>query len=107
MKSSIDVVVPLGPTSVIGPVVAPFGTLVRMVMSDFTENFVGTPLNNTSLTPVKLSPMMVTALPRRPPPGQNPMSNDGGWMVHVPGLAAMLSDAVSMGDDTDCGNLTA
>ncbi len=57
------VTVPTGFVTLIGPVVAPVGTVVAICESDVTENTAETPLNFTPVTPVKFEPLSVTADP--------------------------------------------
>src|SRR2546421_17373 len=50
-----------------GPVVAPVGTVARMVVAELTVKLVAlTPLNVTAVAPVKFVPVIVTVLPTGP-----------------------------------------
>lgn len=58
---------PLGVVTLIAPVVAPEGTVTVIWESVSTENaLVEVPLNETSVAPVKLEPLMVTEAPTAP-----------------------------------------
>jgi hypothetical protein len=65
------VAVPLEVVTVMGPLVAEFGTAVAMELDDLTVNDAEVPLNFTAEAPLKLAPLIVTEVltaPRRPPP---------------------------------------
>jgi hypothetical protein len=65
------VAVPTGFTTVIGPVVAPAGTVVEICVSDTTVNTAFNPLNRTAVTPLKFVPVIVTTDPAGPIVGEN------------------------------------
>lgn len=52
--------------TLIGPVVAPTGTVATIVPSFVTENDATELLNFTCVVPVKFDPLMVTLVPARP-----------------------------------------
>jgi hypothetical protein len=56
------VTVPLEVVTVIGPLVADLGTEVAIVLDDLTVNVAEVPLNFTAVAPVKLAPLIVTAV---------------------------------------------
>ena len=58
----------------IGPVVAPVGTLVAIVVSLVTVNAAAVPLNVTDVAPVKPVPVTVTDVPSLPLVGSNPVT---------------------------------
>src|SRR5712691_810963 len=58
--------VPPGVVTLIGPVVAPAGTVAVMVVAEFTVKLALVPLNSTTVAPVKLVPLMVTLVPTGP-----------------------------------------
>ena len=62
---------PLGVVTVIRPVVAPAGTVVVIVPEGLTVKVDATPLNETAVAPVKLVPVIVTAVPTGPKIGVN------------------------------------
>jgi len=60
-----------GVVTVMGPVVAPAGTVVVIVPEGLTVKVDATPLNETAVAPVKLVPVIVTAVPTGPKIGVN------------------------------------
>lgn len=60
------VAVPAGVVTFRGPVVAPTGTVARIVVAEITEKFAAVPLSLTDVAPVKFRPLMVTLVPTRP-----------------------------------------
>src|ERR1051326_677460 len=75
--NGLVVPVPPGVVTLIGPEVAPFGTVVLIVVSFTTVNVADVPLNETPVAPVKRTPVIVTALPVPPEPGDT-LAIDGG-----------------------------
>jgi hypothetical protein len=72
LKSLVLTAVPFGVTTLIGPVVAPLGTVAVICVSESTvKEVAGVPLNLTAVAPVKVVPVMVTAVPTGPLPGVN------------------------------------
>ena len=65
------VAVPPSVVTVIGPVVAPDGTVAVIWVSEFTVNVEDTLLKLTDVAPVKLFPVIVTTVPADPPAGVN------------------------------------
>jgi len=69
------VVVTIGPlpgvVTVMVPVVAPAGTVVVIVPEGLTVNVAAIPLNETAVAPVKVVPVIVTAVPTGPKVGVN------------------------------------
>ena len=57
---------PPGVTTVIGPVVAPAGTVALISVYDFTLNNAAFPLKRTLVAPVNAVPSIVTSLPGGP-----------------------------------------
>ena len=74
---SVLPMVPPGVVTVIGPVVAPAGTVAWIAVAEFTVKVALTPLNCTAVTPLKLVPLMVTLVPTRPVIGVK-LVMDGG-----------------------------
>jgi hypothetical protein len=62
---------PLGVVTVMGPVVAPAGTVVVIVPEGLTVNVAATPLNETAVAPAKVVPVIVTPVPTGPKVGAN------------------------------------
>src|SRR2546422_2412708 len=58
--------VPPGLVTLIGPVVAPVGTVAAIVVAEPTVKPALAPLNSTAVAPVKLVPLMVTLVPTGP-----------------------------------------
>ena len=60
-----------GVVTVMGPVVAPLGTVVVIVPEGLTVKVDATPLNETAVAPVKVVPVIVTPVPTGPKVGVN------------------------------------
>src|SRR2546426_3746335 len=58
--------VPPGVVTLIGPLVAPAGTVAVMVVAEPTVKLALVPLNSTAVAPVKLAPLIVTLVPTGP-----------------------------------------
>src|SRR3954469_15532175 len=61
---------PPGAITLIGPEVAPVGTVAEILVLEFTVNDALVPLNVTDTVPVKCVPVIVTLLPTAPLPGE-------------------------------------
>src|SRR5205823_2337783 len=72
-NESVLVAVPSGVTTLMGPVVAPLGTVAVICVSESTVNWALVPLNCTSVAPVKEVPVTVTEVPTGPEGGSNPV----------------------------------
>jgi hypothetical protein len=80
------VAVPAGVVTVMGPVLAPLGTVALINVSEATENVgAATPLNVTLLAPVKCVPVIDTLVPTGPLAGANDeiVGAAGGVVVTV------------------------
>jgi len=64
------VAVPAGLVTVMGPVVAPAGTVAVICVALLTVKVAATPLKRTSVVPVKFVPVMVTEVPTGPDVGE-------------------------------------
>src|SRR5258708_8477614 len=73
-----------GVVTVMGPVVAPAGTVVVIVPGGFSVNVAATPLNETAVAPVKFVPVIVTPLPTGPKVGAN-------GLKLIPSMKPMIS----------------
>ena len=73
MKPAELVAFPCGAVTLIGPLVAPLGTLVEICVSETTVKVAGVPLKATPVAPVKLYPVIVTAVPADPLVGEKPV----------------------------------
>ena len=71
VKSVALVPVPLAFVTVIGPVVAPDGTVAVIRVDDTTLNVADVPPNRTAVVPVKSVPSIVTLVPTAPLVGEN------------------------------------
>jgi hypothetical protein len=58
--------VPAEVMTLIGPLVAPAGTVAVIVLAEFTVKLALVPLNRTAVAPVKLVPLIVTLVPTGP-----------------------------------------
>lgn len=73
---------PPGVVTVIGPVVAPAGTVVVIWIAETTvKDEAGVPLKLTAVAPVRLVPLIVTAVPAGPPPAGTKPVIVGGWIT--------------------------
>ena len=70
-KFAALVAVPLGVVTVIGPVVAPFGTVATICVVEFTTKVAAVPLKLTALGVMKFVPSIVTTVPAAPLVGLN------------------------------------
>ncbi len=58
--------VPTALIALMGPVVAPTGTVATISVSKFAAKLEGVPLKATSVTPAKLTPVIATEVPAGP-----------------------------------------
>jgi len=70
VKLPAEFAVPAGVVTLSGPVVAPVGTIRRTEVADNTVNDADIPLIFTAVAPVKLLPVIVTAVPAGPVAGE-------------------------------------
>ena len=87
MKLVLLVAVPPGVVIVIGPVVAPEGTVAVTWLSEFTVKVAEVALNFTLVAPVKLVPVRVTTVPTGPLVGLKLVMT--GVTLKVPKLVAV------------------
>jgi hypothetical protein len=73
-----------GVVTVMGPVVAPAGTVVVIVPGGPSVNVAATPLNETAVAPAKVGSVIVTPVPTRPKIGVN-------GLKLIPSRKAMMS----------------
>src|SRR5689334_1374565 len=81
---------PPGVVTVMGPVVAPAGTVVVIVPGGPSMNVAVAPLNETAVAPVKVVPVIVTPVPTGPKVGAN-------GLKLIPSRKAMMS-SVAVGE---------
>lgn len=82
-KFAALVAVPLGVVTLIGPLIAPAGTIASIWDAPLRRHPALTPLNVTSDAPVKLLPLIVTEVPGPPLAGEKLVSVGGGRAVTV------------------------
>jgi hypothetical protein len=75
VKSSALVPVPAGPITVMGPVVAPFGTVATIWVPELKEKLALVPSNLTDVVPLRFAPVMTTVVPQGPIRGENDEMN--------------------------------
>lgn len=75
--------------TLIGPVVAPLGTLVVICVSEFTVSCAAVPLKATAVAAVKPDPEIVTAVPTGPLEGLNMLTTGGPSTVKLVELVAV------------------
>src|SRR5437762_1366251 len=85
------VAVPPGVVTLIGPVVAPLGTVAVIWVSELTVKLADVPLNFTAEVPVKLVPVMVTWVPTGPMVGVNELIVGGGAVTVTVKLLALVA----------------
>jgi hypothetical protein len=93
--------VPLTPTptlllTLMGPLVAPAGTVARICVSESIVNVADSPLNATSLALVNALPVMVTSVPVKPPAGVNDVIVGGSSMMKSVALNPVAAALVTL-----------
>ena len=96
VKSPPLVAVPSALVTLIFPVVAPEGTVVLICAFDVTVKAAVAPLKRTLVVPVKLLPVIVTAVPIGPPVGVKKEIEGGRVTVKSPLLVAVPSALVTL-----------
>jgi hypothetical protein len=92
VKGCADVAVPPGVMTARGPVVAPAGTVVAIVVGLVTVKPAAVPLKVTLVAPVRLVPVRVTGIPTGPEVGEKSVRVGGALAVTVqPWLAGVGS----------------
>jgi hypothetical protein len=93
------VAVPPGVVTLMGPVVAPEGTVAVILVEEFTVNDADTLLNVTDVVvkplPLKLVPLMVTEVPTGPEVGEKELMVGAGRTVKFDRLEPVPPDAVT------------
>jgi hypothetical protein len=90
------VAVPAGVVTLIGPVVAPAGTVARSELSETTVKLAPTALKVTAVAPVKFVPLIVTLAPTAPLVGVKLVIVGGFMTVKTPVLVAVPSGVVTL-----------
>ena len=88
-----------GVVTVIGPVVAPAGTVVVIVPGGLSANVAATPLNETAVAPVK--PVIVTPVPTGPKIGENGLKLIPSRKAMMSSVAVGPSATVLIGPEND------
>src|SRR6266480_1315455 len=96
VKLAALLAVPPGVVTLIGPLVAPAGTVVVIAVAEFTVKLALVPLNSTAEAPVKLVPLMVTLVPTGPLPGVKLVIVGGLMTVKLAALLAVPSEVVTL-----------
>src|SRR5258706_10147105 len=104
VKAPLLLAVPPGVVTLIGPVVAPAGTVAVIEVAELTVKVAPTPLTVTALAPVKLVPVIVTLVPTGPLVGAK-LVMVGGLAVTVkalllvagpPGVVTLVGPVVAL-----------
>ena len=90
------VAVPPGVVTLIGPLVAPLGTVAVIWVLVFTVKLAPVPLKATAVAPVKLFPLMVTEVPTDPLLGLKELMVGGGITVKLLALVAVPPGVVTL-----------
>src|SRR5437762_236371 len=96
VKLAALLAVPPGVVTLIGPLVAPAGTVVVIAVAEFTVKLALVPLNSTAEAPVKLVPLIVTLVPTGPLPGVKLEIVGGLMTVKLAALLAVPSEVVTL-----------
>src|SRR6266480_1358738 len=96
VKLAALLAVPPGVVTLIGPLVAPAGTVVVIAVAEFTVKLALVPLNSTAEAPVKLVPLMVTLVPTGPLLGVKLEIVGGLMTVKLAALLAVPSEVVTL-----------
>jgi len=96
VKSEVLVPVPPGVVTEIGPLLAVFGTVASISVSETTVNCLAlTPLNITRVAPVKWLPVIATTVPRGPLVGEKPLITGAVMTVKLSALVAVPPGVVT------------
>src|SRR5205814_10567765 len=95
VKLAALLAVPPGVVTLIGPLVAPAGTVAVIAVAELTVKLALVPLNSTAEAPVKLVPLMVTLVPTGPLPGVKLEIVGGLMTVKLAALLAVPSEVVT------------
>src|SRR5438046_5154850 len=96
VKLAALLAVPPGVVTLIGPLVAPAGTVAVIAVAELTVKLALVPLNSTAEAPVKLVPLMVTLVPTGPLPGVKLVIVGGLMTVKLAALLAVPSGVVTL-----------
>src|SRR5213595_2179662 len=96
VKLAALLAVPSEVVTLIGPLVAPAGTVAVIAVAELTVKLALVPLNSTALAPVKLVPLMVTLVPTGPLPGVKLVIVGGLITVKLAALLAVPPGVVPL-----------
>src|SRR6266513_1596783 len=96
VKLAALLAVPSEVVTLIGPLVAPAGTVAVIAVAEPTVKLALVPLNSTALAPVKLVPLIVTLVPTGPLPGVKLVIVGGLMTVKLPALLAVPPGVVTL-----------
>src|SRR5436190_17947284 len=96
VKLAALLAVPPGVVTLIGPLVAPAGTVAVIAVAELAVKLALVPLNSTAEAPVKLVPLMVTLVPTGPLPGLKLVIVGGLITVKLLALLAVPSEVVTL-----------
>src|SRR5438477_7125437 len=96
VKLAALLAVPPGVVTLIGPLVAPAGTVGVIAVAEVTVKLALVPLNSTAEAPVKLVPLMVTLVPTGPLPGVKLVMVGGLVMEKIGGALGMPTGEVTL-----------
>src|SRR3989442_952849 len=96
VKLLARVAVPADVVTLIGPVVAPPGTVAVIDVDEFTVKLALVPLKRTAVAPVKVAPVIVTLVPTGPLVGEKLVIVGRGMTVKLLALVAVPPDVVTV-----------
>src|SRR5438094_7806091 len=96
VKLAALLAVPSEVVTLIGPLVAPAGTVAVIAVAEPTVKLALVPLNSTALAPVKLVPLIVTLVPTGPLLGVKLEIVGGLMTVKLAALLAVPSEVVTL-----------
>src|SRR5947208_929285 len=96
VKLAALLAVPPGVVTLIGPLVAPAGTVVVIAVAELTVKLALTLLNGTAVAPLKLVPLIVTLVPTGPLLGVKLEIVGGLMTVKLAALLAVPSEVVTL-----------
>src|SRR6266480_1578688 len=96
VKLAALLAVPSEVVTLIGPLVAPAGTVAVIAVAEPTVKLALVPLNSTAVAPLKLVPLIVTLVPTGPLPGVKLVIVGGLMTVKLAALLAVPSEVVTL-----------
>src|SRR5438046_4921609 len=96
VKLAALLAVPPGVVTLIGPLVAPAGTVAVIAVAELTVKLALTLLNSTAVAPLKLVPLVVTLAPTGPRSEERRVGDGGLFTVKLAALHAVPSEVVTL-----------